>query len=273
MNETNTMATSSMNIVALYHFLMSLGDPRVNEWPLMETPFPTLGILTVYLLVVFLGPKLMRNRRPVECRTVLILYNTFLVIACAYLFKELFQIVTLAKYNLLCEPVDQSNSPLGLRMVRVVWLGFMSKLFELLDTVFFVLRKKDSQVTFLHVYHHWTIVVNCWIGCKYVPGGHSYLIGAANSFVHVIMYTYYALSALGPKAQKYLWWKRHLTQLQLVQFILIITHVIIGLWMDCGYPKPISIYQLVYTILMALLFVNFYVQAYLKKQSAAKKKM
>lgn len=37
-----------------------------------------------------------------------------------------------------------------------------------------------------------------------------------NSFVHVIMYAYYAISALGPSYQKYLWWKKYLTRLQLV---------------------------------------------------------
>jgi len=37
-----------------------------------------------------------------------------------------------------------------------------------------------------------------------------------NSFIHILMYSYYGLSALGPAVQKYLWWKRYLTKLQLV---------------------------------------------------------
>ena len=37
-----------------------------------------------------------------------------------------------------------------------------------------------------------------------------------NCVVHVIMYTYYGLSALGPAYQKYLWWKKYLTTIQLV---------------------------------------------------------
>ena len=37
-----------------------------------------------------------------------------------------------------------------------------------------------------------------------------------NSIVHVVMYSYYALSCLGPRVQKYLWWKKHITHLQLV---------------------------------------------------------
>jgi hypothetical protein len=40
-----------------------------------------------------------------------------------------------------------------------------------------------------------------------------------NSFIHVIMYTYYGLSACGSRIQKYLWWKRYLTQAQLVRFV------------------------------------------------------
>lgn len=40
-----------------------------------------------------------------------------------------------------------------------------------------------------------------------------------NSFVHVIMYTYYGVAALGPKYQKYLWWKKYLTMLQLVSSV------------------------------------------------------
>ena len=37
-----------------------------------------------------------------------------------------------------------------------------------------------------------------------------------NSFIHVLMYTYYGLAGLGPHMQKYLWWKRYLTRIQLV---------------------------------------------------------
>lgn len=38
-----------------------------------------------------------------------------------------------------------------------------------------------------------------------------------NSVVHVIMYTYYGLSAAGPRFQKYLWWKKYMTAIQLVR--------------------------------------------------------
>ena len=42
------------------------------------------------------------------------------------------------------------------------------------------------------------------------------LAALVNSVVHVVMYSYYALAALGPRVQRYLWWKKHITHLQLV---------------------------------------------------------
>ncbi len=44
----------------------------------------------------------------------------------------------------------------------------------------------------------------------------AFFIGLLNTFVHIVMYSYYGLAALGPHMQKYLWWKRYLTSLQLV---------------------------------------------------------
>lgn len=51
-------------------------------------------------------------------------------------------------------------------------------------------------------------------------GGHSTFFGMLNTFVHIVMYSYYLLAALGPKVQKYLWWKKYLTALQMVSFFI-----------------------------------------------------
>ena len=44
----------------------------------------------------------------------------------------------------------------------------------------------------------------------------AFFVAMINSFVHIWMYLYYALAAIGPHMQKYLGWKRYLTALQLV---------------------------------------------------------
>lgn len=55
-------------------------------------------------------------------------------------------------------------------MARAVWLYYIAKITELLDTVFFVLRKKDRQISFLHLYHHTLMPVCAFIGVKYFAG-------------------------------------------------------------------------------------------------------
>lgn len=55
-------------------------------------------------------------------------------------------------------------------MARAVWLYYMAKVIELLDTVFFVLRKKNSQVSFLHLYHHTLMPMCAFVGVKYFAG-------------------------------------------------------------------------------------------------------
>lgn len=83
--------------------------------------------------------------------------------------------------------------------------------------VFFVLRKKQNQVTFLHVYHHTMTAVFSWCYLKFLPGEQGALLGFLNSFVHIVMYSYYLIAALGPQYRKYLWWKKYMTWIQLVK--------------------------------------------------------
>ena len=41
-----------------------------------------------------------------------------------------------------------------------------------------------------------------------------------NAAIHVLMYLYYGLASCGPKIQKYLWWKKYLTIIQMVGYYL-----------------------------------------------------
>lgn len=56
---------------------------------------------------------------------------------------------------------------------------------------------------------------------KFAPGGHSTFFAMLNSFVHIVMYFYYMLAAMGPQIQKYLWWKKYLTAFQMVSYPLL----------------------------------------------------
>ncbi|KAL8581430.1 hypothetical protein ACOMHN_004315 [Nucella lapillus] len=153
-------------------------------------------------------------------------------------------------------------------MLNVCWWYYISKYIEVLDTVFFVVRKKNSQITFLHVYHHATMIPFWWLAASFVPGGRTFFHPLLNTGIHVLMYTYYGLAALGPKLQPFLWWKKYLTTLQLIQFVLIGLHVSYSLFFqpDCPYSKPLELLALAYAIILIILFANFYRQAYVRKQ-------
>jgi phosphatidylglycerophosphate synthase len=55
------------------------------------------------------------------------------------------------------------------------------------------------------------------MGMKFAPGGHSTFFAMLNTFVHIVMYFYYMIAAMGPKYQKYIWWKKYLTAFQMVK--------------------------------------------------------
>lgn len=54
------------------------------------------------------------------------------------------------------------------------------------------------------------------MGMKFAPGGHSTFFAMLNAFVHIVMYFYYMIAAMGPEYQKYIWWKKYLTAFQMV---------------------------------------------------------
>ena len=169
-------------------------------------------------------------------------------------------------YSFRCQPVDYSHAPSALTMAHVTWLYFMGKFVEFLDTVFFVLRKKQAHVTFLHLSHHVIMALYMWPCVRFMPGGHGSLAGILNAGIHVLMYSYYLLAALGPRVRSWLWWKRYLTVAQMTQFVLVAAHSLQLLFVEpCGYPVAYAYFVLALMAFFLVLFANFYVQAYINK--------
>lgn len=247
-------------------------DPRVLRFPIMVNPAAMLGIITVYLLLVLkIGPEFMKNRPAYKLERIIQVYNAIQVLACIYVVQQTIQHCYLQGYNILCEPVDFSTAYRPMKITEIVYVYFAIKVIDLLDTVFFVLRKKQTQVSFLHVYHHAGMVILVWHGCKYFPGGHSIFIGAINSFVHVVMYSYYFLTSLNPEYRKNIWWKKYITQIQLIQFFLISLHYAILLFQpNCKFPKWVVGVLMPQNFFMFVLFGDFYYKNYIKKASDKK---
>ncbi|XP_037949099.1 elongation of very long chain fatty acids protein-like [Teleopsis dalmanni] len=134
------------------------------------------------------------------------------------------------------------------------------------------MRKRYDQVSTLHVIHHGIMPVSVWWGVKFTPGGHSTFFGFLNTFVHIIMYTYYMLAAMGPKVQKYLWWKKYLTVLQMIQFVLVMVHSFqLFFRNDCNYPIGFAYFIGAHAVMFYFLFSDFYKQAYLKREQKKEK--
>lgn len=251
-----------------YHDFYGIKDPRMSVYPLMDYPLKTFLFSAVYLsFVKVIGPAWMKNRRPYELRTLMVIYNAFLVVLSGWLFVNFGIYGWFTTYSWRCEPIDRSSNPYALKMVYVCWIFYLSKFFEFADTVFFILRKKDAQINFLHVFHHTIVPITAWYGVAYGPGGYNTIFCTLNSFVHIWMYLYYGLSALGPSVQKYLWWKKYLTTLQLIQFVgvlLFYTQVYLFPKENCkvhGFLVAISVVQ---GIIFLFLFLHFYKNSYKK---------
>lgn len=61
--------------------LETASDPRVSDWPLMDSPVPSILIVALYLyFVTQFGPKIMINKKPFRLRNILVAYNAFQVI-------------------------------------------------------------------------------------------------------------------------------------------------------------------------------------------------
>ncbi|CRK90395.1 CLUMA_CG004022, isoform A [Clunio marinus] len=249
-------------------FMDNKTDPRVKDWFMMSSPFPTFFIVFIYVYIVkFLGPKLMENRKPFQLRKIIIFYNFIQVLISAKLFYDACTLGWLTTYNWRCEPLDRSTSDVAMKIVRGCYFYYLSKFTELLDTIFFVMRKRYDQVSTLHVIHHGIMPISVWWGLKLSPGGHGTFFGFLNTGVHVIMYTYYMLAAIGPHMQKYLWWKKYLTLLQIIQFVGVIIHSVqLFFHNPCKYPIIYSYFLLGHAFMFLSLFSAFYKQSYIVKK-------
>lgn len=268
------MMASSQRLSAYYDYVMAVGDPRTHEWPLVATPWPTISLMAIYLLIVKVGPKYMENRKAWHLNKVLVVYNFGLVFLSAYMLYEFIaSILSMPDFSLMCERVRYEDDPRQLRLARVIYIYYLSKFVEFFDTFFFILRKKNNQITFLHVYHHATMCLLWWSVSKWIAGGLTYFGASVNSFIHIIMYLYYGLSAMGPSVRKYLWWKRYLTKMQLIQFLAVIYIAGYALYHDCGNPRFFLWLQLGYGMTLMILFSHFYMMTYIKRGQAENKKV
>ncbi|XP_012288517.1 elongation of very long chain fatty acids protein 7 [Orussus abietinus] len=263
------MASLIRSVVSNYDEIIKTNkDPKVDTWLLMGSPGPVFCILAMYLaFVIKIGPKLMEKRPPFELKTVMIVYNAIQVVFSIWLSSLVFRHDLKQLLNSNCANPNVLTQSAYTELYSAAWWYFFAKIVELMDTVIFVLRKKNNQVTFLHVYHHTVTALFSWCYLKLAPGEQGIVLGFLNSTVHIIMYAYYMIAAMGPKYRKYIWWKKYMTWIQLIQFGLMLSYLVFVLAMDCKMPKGVTYFFVTNVVIFIYLFSDFYRKAYKKKQA------
>jgi len=166
----------------------------LTEWSQNHAELPIFAA-TVYLVMVFYMPKFIKtafNLRPFLAAWNLTL-SIFSIVGASRCVPALLNLLQNGGLvHSVCGDVSYLNGASGFWVALFIY----SKFFELMDTAFLILRKRE--VIFLHWFHHLTVLMFCW---------HAYCLGvssglwfaAMNYSVHSIMYLYYFLMVFRAK--------------------------------------------------------------------------
>ncbi|NXP67727.1 ELOV6 protein, partial [Chloropsis cyanopogon] len=225
----------------------------------------------IYLILIFGIQHFMKERRPFNLRTPLVLWSfslsLFSFIAACRVWKQM-------AFLLLTKGFKQSvcSQSFYVHPVSKLWiyLFVLSKLVELGDTLFIVLRKK--QLIFLHWYHHLVTMVLSWYGYKTMAAGMGWN-AALNLSIHFVMYLYYTVTAMGTRVPHSL--TMLLTTAQMVQMIgYVMMSTFIFFWRDdnlCQISWPLLLLSSILYITLFILFSNFFVKTYLSSTQKSKR--
>jgi len=244
--------------------------------PLSTRPV-VVGALVSYLAVIFGIREIMKTRQPQKLTSLFQLHNVILsggsAILLALMAEEIGPVLWKhGIFHALCHPAAWTE-----RMEFYYMINYYIKYLELLDTVFLALKKKP--LAFLHVFHHSATAFLCYTQLN-GRTSISWVVITLNLSVHVLMYYYYYATAGGAR----IWWKKYLTTMQIVQFIIDLFIVYFGTysyftatywpWLphfgSCAGTEAAALFGCGLLSSYLLLFINFYIQTYRKPTKSKK---
>ncbi|CAH1406927.1 unnamed protein product [Nezara viridula] len=211
----------------------------------------------------------MRDRNAMNLKKTIMVYNLVQIMINVYIVKKCFSLMGMSLMNLwsnLCNPVSavHTGPDIQKEIFITVFYYYSNKMMDLLDTIFYSLRKKKSQITFLHVIHHVIALWLAWMNVFYIKEELVIRFVAMNTTVHVIMYIYYFLAGIAVSTEKYLWWKKYVTTIQILQFIAAIS-MLCKMMSDGCKPNALFIVSWGFpAVFFLILFLDFYRQTYYK---------
>ncbi|KAH8312598.1 hypothetical protein KR044_011591, partial [Drosophila immigrans] len=235
------------------------------KYPLLGSFWPVFILLSSYLLFVLkLGKLYMANRQPFDLGKVLKVYNIFQVVYNTVLFVAVsYYIFWVKTYDLKCLSVLPLNHSMKDSERIITYAYFINKIIDLLDTIFIVLRKSYRQISVLHLVHHVYMVAGTYMCIRFNGyGGHPIFTALVNLVVHSVMYSYYYLSSTYPSI-KQTSWKKYMTIMQMVQFVMVfVQNIVTHMQPDCDVSPYLKLLVFVMTLLMFVMFSNFYIHSY-----------
>jgi len=228
-------------------------------------------ISAIYVILVFYGQSVMKTRPAFSLRPQLFIWSLCLAMFSIWgSYRGFLAIWSDAMENgwlyTMCSLSYYTTTGPGTNTAFWSAMFIFSKLPELGDTVFIVLRKQ--RLIFLHWYHHITVFIYCWYSY-----GHPVATGrwftAINYTVHGIMYSYYALRATGRRTPGFI--PKFITTVQILQMVAGIFVNIKALTMLYkGESCYVGITNIVVSLIMYssyfVLFCNFFIQTYVNKK-------
>lgn len=119
-------------------------------------------LLYLWFVLVF-GPEFMKKRDPYNVVDLIRLYNIFQVLACTFYVVRSHQMGFTLHYLWRCEKFEWFSELTKLEVKVGYWLFLVLRMIEFWETVFFIVRKKNKQASFLHIFHHIGSVAMTWL--------------------------------------------------------------------------------------------------------------
>jgi len=223
-----------------------------------------------YMILVFGGQHFMQSRPRFELRGLLVFWNFLLALfsimgTCRTLPEMVHTLWNYGFYHSVClRSYAEANTVSSFW----TWAFVLSKVPELGDTVFIILRKQP--LIFLHWYHHASVLIYTWYSYSELIAPARWFV-VMNYIVHSTMYSYYGLKALRYNVPKSI--AMVITALQLTQMII---GCYVNVWAyqvkTSGETCLVSFNNLNMSLLMYasyfVLFARFFYKAYFapKKQ-------
>ena len=160
-----------------------LSKYTIQGWFLTDF-YSAFNIALAYFLFVVIGSQIMAFLPAMDPYPIKFIYNVSQIMLCAYMTIEAVLLAYRNGYSLTpCVGYSQDNPALA----NLLWLFYVSKVWDFWDTIFIVLGKKWRQLSFLHVYHHITIFLFYWLNSNVFYDGDIYLTIVLNGFIHTVM--------------------------------------------------------------------------------------